>query len=232
MMIEAIVLAGGKGTRLGDIAKNTPKPMLDVSGRPFLEYVLDYLAAQKIRRVILSVGHMADVVVSHFGESYNGLSIVYAHESSPMGTGGAIRLSMDKASSERALVLNGDTLFNPDVSALIDAHESARACITMALRHSDDIARYGSVRLEGNRILQFGEKTLSGAGLMNAGIYVVEKNYVLNAIPQTACSFEKDTLPGAVASGCLAGCVCDGYFIDIGVPDDYARAKRELASVV
>lgn len=231
-MIEAIVLAGGKGTRLGGIAKNTPKPMLNVSGRPFLEYVLDYLVTQGIRRVILSVGHMADVVVSHFGKTYKGLSIVYVHEESPMGTGGAIRLSIDKIRSDRALVLNGDTLFKPDICSLINAHESADACITMALRYSDNTGRYGSVKLMHNRILQFGEKVSSGAGLMNAGIYVVEKTYILSAIPQTAYSFENDALPGAIAYGCLAGCVCDGYFIDIGIPDDYARANREFASIL
>lgn len=229
-MIEAIVLAGGKGTRLGDISKDTPKPMLPVNGRPFLEYVLAYLAEQGVDRVVLSVGHFADAVIRHFGNKFCGISVDYAREEKTMGTGGAIRLSMDRVTSQSIVVLNGDTMFSPDLSIMLGRHKSTGACITMSLRNEVERSRYGAVRLDGGRVVGFAEKASSEGGLMNAGIYIINRDFAFNNIPMKEHSFEQEVLPKAMEAACLYGYVSDGYFIDIGIPEDYMRANREFAN--
>ena len=222
------MLAGGKGTRLGDIAKATPKPMLPVCGKPFVEYILEYLAAQSVNRVILSVGHLADVVIDYFGNRFCGMDVDYSLEDKPMGTGGAIRMSMDHVTSDDVVVLNGDTIFKPDISALIGGHKQTGACITMALRYERERSRYGAVSLDGDRVVGFAEKMSAEDGVMNAGIYVINRAFANKHMPCIEHSFEQMILPKAIEMACLYGRVSEGYFIDIGVPADYARANREF----
>lgn len=230
IMIEAIVLAGGKGTRLGGISKDAPKPMLPVGGKPFVEYILAYLVEQNVGRVVLSVGHLADVVIRYFGNEFCGMVVDYAREDDVMGTGGAIRMSMDRITSQYAVVLNGDTIFKPDLSAMIGRHELMSACITMALRHEHERSRYGSVNLDGDKVIGFAEKKSTEGGLMNAGLYVINRDFAINHMPMKEHSFEQEILPEAIEMKCLYGYVGEGYFIDIGIPDDYMRANRELVN--
>ncbi len=231
-MSEAIVLAGGLGTRLGALSENVPKPMLDINERPFLEYILDYLIEQGVERVILSVGHLHHVVMDHFGDSYKQLRVDYAIEASPLGTGGAIRLALDEAQEERVFVINGDTLFKPNLAVMSEVHRAHSATMTMALRPINDAGRYGAVSLSEGQVTSMAEKGVTGPGLINGGIYLLEKECFLNAMqPGRVLSFERDVIPQLVGEGRVLGYVAEhAYFIDIGIPEDYRRAQRELAT--
>ena len=162
--MEAIVLAGGLGTRLASRLHGLPKPMAPVAGRPFLEILLTQLRRSGCTRVLLSVGHQHTVIQDHFGASFHGMAIDYVIESVPLGTGGAIRLALAEAREESVLVLNGDTFLDADYAAMLRFHAAAGAAVTLAVVHRDDVSRYGSVTIEGQRIAGFQEKGNSGPG--------------------------------------------------------------------
>lgn len=231
-MIEtAVILAGGFGTRLAAVVSDVPKPMAPVAGRPFLERLLDRLAAQDIRRVVLAVGHRSDAIRSHFGAAYGPLTLHYSEETEPLGTGGALRRAFDSQSLDRAVALNGDTWCDVDLRALSQRHARSGAVATLTLVHQDDAARFGTVEVDARgQVAGFREKR-PGAGLINAGVYALERR-VFDLAPLAArFSFENDVLAAHAREGCFAAHVADGAtFIDIGVPQDYARAQTLLAS--
>ncbi len=231
MITEAIVLAGGFGTRLSHLLGNVPKPMAPVAGKPFLTYLLDSLDRAGIKRVVLATGYRHEVIHSYFGNRYKQLSLVYSHETEPLLTGGAILQATQQIQGEHFLVFNGDTLFSVDLNRLSNHHLASNAPLTMALRKVDDTARYGAVRTKGTRILSFTEKSASqGAGLINGGIYAIQKTWlsaIRNGKP-AAFSFEKEVLP---CFQDLEGLSFDSYFIDIGIPDDYHRAQRDFVAL-
>lgn len=217
----AFVLAGGLGTRLGPLTSRTPKPMLPVAGRPFIEHVLRYLKKEGIARVILSVGHLGEIISGHLGDgSRFGLGIEYAVESSPAGTGGALVLARDLLPG-RFVVVNGDTIFNASLETLTAVHEKHGAAATLALLEVPDVSRFGAVKLNGGLIGGFAEKGRGGPGLINAGVYLLEKN-VIGRIPAPPSSLERDLFPALAAEGALAGSVSDGFFLDMGTPESYA----------
>jgi D-glycero-alpha-D-manno-heptose 1-phosphate guanylyltransferase len=227
MIEEAIILAGGMGTRLKDTIKDLPKPMAPINGRPFLAYILDYLCHSGLKKVILSIGFKSDSIIQHFAHSYGTMELVYAIENEPLGTGGGILLALDHAVSDEVLILNGDTFFNVPVPVFYDFHKANEADISLALKPMKKFDRYGAVTLSHNRINGFHEKKWIDKGLINGGCYLLKRN-VFEGIPSgTPLSFEKEILEKNVSRLCMAGFVCDGYFIDIGVPVDYARANRE-----
>jgi len=227
--MEAIVLAGGFGTRLAAKLNGIPKPMAPVAGRPFLEILLAQLKRNGCSRAILSVGHLYQVIQNHFGASFQGMPLDYAIESLPLGTGGAIRRSLALADTENVLVLNGDTFLHADYEAMLRFHAAQRAALTIAISHQPDIARYGGVLVEGTRIVGFEEKGRTGAGFINAGAYVIARGMQWpQALPEKF-SFERDFLMPETARIAPAAYPVNGFFLDIGIPEDLDRAQTELA---
>jgi D-glycero-alpha-D-manno-heptose 1-phosphate guanylyltransferase len=229
--MEAIVLAGGFGTRLRAVVSDVPKPMAPVAGRPFLEILLGSLAAKGVRRVVLSVGHLAEAVTSHFGDAWGGLSIAYAVESEPLGTGGATKLALAQCRDDPVLVLNGDTFLDLELDALVAQWRGSGAPIVVA-RAVDDTARFGRLGVEGGRIVAFAEKGVPGPGLINAGCYLLPRGFLDDMPTGRAFSLETDVFVPRVAASVIEVFSSSGLFIDIGVPDDYARAQTLLAPLV
>ncbi|MGL5890919.1 MAG: nucleotidyltransferase family protein [Bacteroidia bacterium] len=231
MITEAVVLAGGFGTRLRTIISDVPKPMAPVNGSPFLHYLLEYLAGAGIKRVVLSVGYMADKVKAHFGSHYCTMDIVYCYEENPLGTGGGIRLALEKCKTETVLALNGDSFFAVPIAEYTEAHKESGADASLALREVKDGSRYGTIDLKDNRITAFREKSESvhGTALINGGVYLLNRAFYLSHTPEsTAFSIEYDFFAKLAGTAHFNGFVSSGYFIDIGIPEDYARAQLEF----
>lgn len=230
-MIDAIILAGGLGTRLSGIANGVIKPMMPINGRPFLEILLDSLIRQNIQRVIIAVSHQHHQITDYFGASYNGLHIDYSVESQPKGTGGAINLALEKSRGLNVLVLNGDTYFDVNIEHLVQRHELNSCDITMAVKRIDYSDRYGSVVIDDyERIIGFEEKNIKHDVLINGGVYVLNSaKYIEKTKNLDVFSFEKDFLEKHVDSALFCACEQNAYFIDIGIPADYEKANLELA---
>jgi D-glycero-alpha-D-manno-heptose 1-phosphate guanylyltransferase len=229
--MEAIILAGGFGTRLRTAVANLPKSMASINGRPFLEFLLDRLSTAGLDHVILSVGYMRQVIMDHFKSSYKGLKISYAIEEEPLGTGGGVRLAMKQTNSEHVLVLNGDTLFMLDIGEFSDFHSNRKSSFSIALRHVESTNRYGSVSVNRDGIITgFAEKNSSdGPGLINAGIYLVSRKYFTSNPMPEIFSLEKDFIEKIYKAQHLYGFQASGYFIDIGIPDDFKKAQTEFS---
>jgi len=226
--MEAIVLAGGLGTRLRSVVPDLPKPMAPVAGRPFLEILLASLRRKGVTRVVLSVGHRAEAVVEHFAGGFRGLAIESVVEDTPLGTGGAVRLALAHCRTDPVLVLNGDTFLDLDLAALRACWQADRAPVVVA-RQVDDTTRFGRLQIEGDRILRFAEKGVAGPGPINAGVYLLPRDLLDTFEPGRPFSLESDFFAPEAGRRLLRAFVSDGLFIDIGVPDDYARAQRLLA---
>jgi D-glycero-alpha-D-manno-heptose 1-phosphate guanylyltransferase len=225
--MEAIVLAGGFGTRLRQVVPDLPKPMAPIAGRPFLEILLSSLARKGFSRAVLSLGFMAEKIISHFGDRYVGMELVYEVELQPLGTGGAIRVALALCASDHVFVFNGDTYLDLEVDDLESLWRSNHHPV-IVVREVPDTARFGRVEMSGGRVSAFREKGVPGAGLINAGCYVLSQN-ALDAFPLGQnFSLEKEYLAKELRRIHFDGFVTHGQFIDIGVPDDYARAQIEL----
>lgn len=231
MKNEAIILAGGKGTRLRSVVSDLPKPMAPVAGIPFLEHQLNYLHTQNIDSVILSVGYKAEAIIGYFGETYKGITLKYAYEKQPLGTGGAILNALRLTTSPDVYILNGDTYFPISLSKLNYLHKFTKASITMALRILESDGRYGGTSIDGNgRITGFTSKDQTGVQIINGGIYRMNVSLYKEISPnQDYFSFEEDILKKFYGSERIYGVSYYDYFVDIGVPFDYARANIELA---
>lgn len=222
---EAIVLAGGFGTRLRGVVDDVPKPLAPVAGRPFLAWLLDRLAAGGMRRCILATGYLSELIEKRVGSRWQGMDITYSLEPRPLGTGGAIRLAASRLNGDAAHVLNGDTWLEYDSAALEDAARAAGASMAIALARVDDVARYGAVDIDHGRVTGFREKGEPGPGWINAGCYFLGAD-ALAALPaRDAFSFEQDVLQPRVQAGAVGAFTATAGFIDIGVPEDYARAQ-------
>ncbi len=227
--MEVIVLAGGQGTRLAGILSGRPKPMADIAGRPFLEYLLDLLLEQDAQTAILSVGYMAQVIQEHFGVAYKGMRISYVIEESPLGTGGAIRNALKLATEDTVFVLNGDTFVELNYGAMMAEHKAKHAGLAIAVRLVDDVSRYGAIATdEQGLIRRFGEKRLTGAGLINSGVYLLHRVLFDSFTLADPFSMETDFVGAHLAQLQPLAFRSDGYFIDIGIPSDLERARREL----
>jgi D-glycero-alpha-D-manno-heptose 1-phosphate guanylyltransferase len=235
--VEAIILAGGLGTRLRAAVPDLPKPMAPVAGRPFLERQLDYWIAQGVRRIILSVGYRHEVIRQHFGKSHRRVPIRYAIEDRPLGTGGGLLHAVEQLSGHEAfLVLNGDTWFEVPLKTLARFHESCRPDATLALFRSPQQGRYTGIDVgEDGAVLSFGG--VEKGGLANGGVYLMERSLLEPgarapaAVSSAPVSLEEDILPLALgAKKRIYGLECGGRFLDIGVPEDYARAGALLGA--
>lgn len=227
--MEAIVLAGGFGTRLRKVVADVPKPMAPIAGRPFLEILLVSLARKRFQRVILSLGFMAENIKEHFGSDFAGMELDYVVEGQPLGTGGGIRLALERIKAHHVFVFNGDTFLDLEVNELERQWLATHRPLIVG-RYVDDTARYGRL-LESDGVASgFTEKGIVGPGLINAGCYVLNREQ-LNEFPVCqAFSFESDYLAQALKAGAFDVFVTSGQFIDIGVPEDYLRAQTELVS--
>lgn len=229
-MREAIILAGGFGTRLRTVVNDVPKPMAPVAGRPFLEYLLDRLARQGYRHVVLSTGYLHEKVEEHFGARYGDILVDYARETAPLGTGGAMVNALQYCHEAEVTVLNGDTLFDIDHERLIRFSEEKLTPLTVVLRQVEDSGRYGSVETDASgRITAFREKDPSaGRGLINGGIYRVHRSLFDGFAVGNPFSFEKELMQKSYREKNFYAYADGAYFIDIGIPEDYSRAQKEL----
>ena len=219
-----IILAGGFGTRLSTVVKDVPKPMAPINGKPFLHYIFKELQHQKIKQVVLSVGHLKEVIQDYFQDSYLGISIQYAIENEPLGTGGGIKHAFNFVEDD-AFVLNGDTFFDIELSKL----KKTDADISIALKPMFNFDRYGTVELNNeNRIVSFNEKKHCEHGLINGGVYYFKKSLFDKIETERKFSFEKDILEKHLHHLQIQGTVFDNYFIDIGIPEDYKQAQIDF----
>jgi D-glycero-alpha-D-manno-heptose 1-phosphate guanylyltransferase len=229
---EAIILAGGKGTRLKGICEDLPKPMMPVCGKPFIEYLLNMLINAGIKHTILAVGYKHDIIESYFGRAFKSMQLTYAVEESPLGTGGAVAGAMLRAESDDILVLNGDSYINVDIIDMFAYHVSKRGDITIALKYLHDCSRFGSVSVSDGQIVSFREKCEGNAGYINGGAYIVNQRISADVPFGRPSSFETDLLEKKISCRLLLPFISNGYFIDIGTPDDYRRAQQEFSDMI
>ncbi len=229
MIKEAIILAGGLGTRLRTVVSNVPKCMAPVAGKPFLYFVIDYLLKQGVSKIIFSLGYKSEMIVDYVNEAYPQLHKQFSIEEEPLGTGGAVKLACELATEKNILILNGDTIFKADINNILAFHLKNDASCTLVLKPMNDFNRYGVVEInDDNTIRSFKEKKQYKNGLINGGVYVLNKDsFLKESLPQIF-SFEKDYLEALYAKRKMYGIIQDEYFIDIGIPEDFERAQVEL----
>lgn len=215
------------GTRLRSAVSDLPKCLAPVAGRPLLHYMIEHLEAAGFSHVILSLGYMHEKVEEWLGSLKTGMRISTAVESEPLGTGGGVKLALTRASSENVFILNGDTWFDVPLHTMLKAHEASGCTATLALKKMRDFDRYGAVEVEKGRISAFREKCRCSGGLISGGVYIIRKD-ALEGLPD-AFSMEKDFFEKMVAQGALAAFESDGFFLDIGIPEDYRSAQRIFA---
>jgi D,D-heptose 1,7-bisphosphate phosphatase len=227
---QCVILVGGLGTRLGALTVETPKPLLAVAGRPFLEYLLFEAARFGFKRVLLLAGYRADQVASYLAESdiarHLRLEIDLHVEAEPAGTGGALWQARERL-DEYFYLLNGDSWLDFNWLSLVTVEGSDRAVATLGLRHVEDASRYGVVETDDGLVRRFRDRPeQAGPGDVNSGVYLVSREIVAALRPR--CSLERDVLPALAEAGRLRAQRVRGGFIDIGVPEDFARAQSLL----
>jgi len=226
--MEAIILAGGFGTRLRSVLPDTPKPMAPIDGQPFLARLIDYLGRQGFKKIILSVGYKHEIIESYFGNQRGLVEISYSVESEPLGTGGAIKKALMLTNSENVFVLNGDTFVYINYREMLASRGNDFSRLCIALRTVDNVSRYGAVLVENNEVTSFVEKAGERAGLINSGVYLMPSNFFGSVDVPEKFSFERDLLYPCVERLRPQAFITEGYFVDIGIPEDYQRAQLEL----
>ena len=225
--MEAIILAGGLGTRLSSLVPGLPKPMAPVGGKPFLEILLELLCSKGFKSAILSVGHMHDKIVAHFGTEFNGMSIKYEIEKTLLGTGGAIKKAMKNCTNDHVYIFNGDTFIDFNIDGVEKDWRERQSPIIIGWQ-VDNVSRYGALLIDGRRIIGLSEKGLTGSGIINAGCYVLPVKIALELPNLDIFSFEKDFLSQNLEVNEYYLYLAEGGFIDIGVPEDYVKAQKKL----
>jgi D-glycero-alpha-D-manno-heptose 1-phosphate guanylyltransferase len=228
MITEAIILAGGMGTRLQSVLGDVPKSLAPVAGKPFLSYLLNYSKKQGINKFIFALGHKSDQIEDFVKQNLPKESFVFSIEESPLGTGGAIYKACRLAEGPDVMVLNADTFFGISFSNLTIIHELKNANCTLALKPMKGFERYGAVEIEKQVVTGFSEKKYYKTGLINGGIYALSVDPFLQRSFPESFSFERDYLEKTCRDGKILAMISDAYFIDIGVPEDYERAQKEL----
>ena len=230
MITEAVILAGGFGTRLQKVVSDVPKPMAPINGEPFLNFILYKLKNEGIKTVVFSVGYLSDVIIEYFKNKFAGIEIKYSIEKNPLGTGGGIKLAMQNCNQEEILVLNGDSFFNVPIQELYIKHCDKKSVCTMALRDVENASRYGSVEINNqNRIVNFEEKSeIEKAGKINGGVYILNKNHFIKNTPQENFSIEQNYFQALYKTEKFYGFSFQNYFIDIGIPESYNQANNDF----
>jgi mannose-1-phosphate guanylyltransferase len=230
--VDAVVLVGGKGTRLRPLTLSAPKPMLPTAGVPFLSHLLSRIQAAGIRHVVLGTSYRAEVFEEYFGDGASlGLELEYVVEDEPLDTGGAIRNVYDRLRAEHAVVFNGDILSGADLGALVRAHRDASADVTLHLQRVDDPSRFGSVPTDDDsRVTAFLEKTPNPpTDQINAGCYVFRRSVVESIPAGRRVSVERETFPGLLAAGAhVHGFIDASYWLDVGTPEAFVRGSADL----
>jgi len=227
--MQALILAGGLGTRLRGIVKNIPKVMVDIKEKPFLEYLILQLKKYNLNDIILCTGYLKGKIENYFGNGNNwGVNIIYSKENKPLGTGGALKFAEHLIKENNFIVMNGDSFFDIDLCKLIDCHLKKKALATMALAKVKDALRYGSVEIgKDNKIKSFIEKVeYSHSNLINGGIYVLNKEIFKYISKDKLISLEKEVFPKLIDSNRFYGVSFKNYFIDIGIPKDYKKIQE------
>jgi D-glycero-alpha-D-manno-heptose 1-phosphate guanylyltransferase len=229
---EAIILAGGLGTRLRSAVPDLPKCMAPVAGKPFLYYVISYFQKQGIEKFTLSLGYKHGIIEQYIATEFGNADFKFSIEEEPLGTGGAIRLACTQSSEKTALVLNGDTFFKVDLNKLVSFHYMCGAHCTLSLKPMKHFERYGVVKLNKDYTIEsFREKKYYEEGLINGGVYALNiEKFQQENLPEKF-SFEKDYLEALYLQRRMYGVIQDEYFIDIGIPEDYERAQNELENL-
>jgi D-glycero-alpha-D-manno-heptose 1-phosphate guanylyltransferase len=230
--MEAIVLAGGFGTRLKNVVNDVPKPMAPVNGKPFLTYILDFLQKKGTKKVVLCTGYLSEIIERFYGNSYKNIVLEYSVEKEPLGTGGAIKKALDYITEENVLILNGDTFFDVELDKMISDHINKNADFTLALKPMKEFDRYGTVQISQNgRVTGFEEKRYQSAGYINGGVYVIKKNIFESTDLPEKFSLESDFMCKTLSRKHFNGFVSDTYFIDIGIPEDYYKAEKDFKNL-
>jgi len=229
MITEAIVLAGGLGTRLKTVVSDLPKSLAPVAGKPFLSHLLQFAKKEGIQKFIFALGYKSEQIVSFAEENLPFGTYSFSIEAQPLGTGGAIYKAAEHVTGDLAIVLNADTFFGVDFTDLAILHEELQAECTLALKPMQDFDRYGVVEIDANKMVTgFSEKKHRERGLINGGVYALRVESFLKKKFPNLFSFEKDYLEKEYQQKKIYGMRSDAYFIDIGMPADYQRAQKEL----
>ena len=230
---QAFILVGGKGTRLGQLTRTIPKPLVEITeGRVFVDFVIEQLARQGFNEIVLLAGYLGHLVRQRYaGRRIGSASLQVLIEPTEHGTGGAL-LTAQEMLEPQFLLLNGDSFFDIDLRSLTAEATARNYQALLALHAVEDASRYGMVDLEGERIIRFREKNLGscGPGLINAGVYVLARG-IIDRIRSLPCSIETDVFPALAKEGKLAGIVHSGYFVDVGLPEALQRARQELPAL-
>ncbi len=231
--MQAIILAGGLGTRLKSVVVNKPKVLSPVAGNPFLKYIIDYLLQQQITSFVFSLGYLHEQVLDFLIKEYPNLAYTYTVETTPLGTGGGIKKAMELVTEEDVFVINADTFFGVDLPAMMQFHKAAKAHCTVSLKAMNDFDRYGTVEInENHTITSFKEKQFTHQGFINGGYLIFNKATFLQktASLPAVFAYEKDFLEKTLFDITIKGFVATGYFIDIGIPEDFAKAQLIFAN--
>jgi D-glycero-alpha-D-manno-heptose 1-phosphate guanylyltransferase len=229
--MEAIILAGGFGTRLKHVIPNLPKPMAPIAGQPFLEILLSMLSRKGFKRVILSLGFMAEKIIGHFGNEYQGMELVYEVESLPLGTGGAVRAALTRCLTDHVFIFNGDTYLDLEIKILENIWQKNHHPL-IVVREVPDSSRFGTVDINSDgRVIAFLEKGKSGPGIINAGCYVFPTSSLNDFVLGKKFSLENDYFVKNLHHIRFDSFVTQGQFIDIGIPEEYVAAQIILAGL-
>lgn len=223
--MEAVILSGGKGTRLQSVITDIPKTMVDVNGMPFLETTLQWLNKFNINKVVLAVGYKKEYIKNYFGNNYKNIKLVYSEEEEPLGTGGAIKKALKECMDDNVIVMNGDVLARVNLNKMFENHLSSDSIMTIAVKEMTNFDRFGVVKFNKDRITKFEEKKYVKKGFMNTGIYIMNKNIFKNKIEDKSFSIETDYLSKYVNKDKIFPFIFNGEFIDIGIPEDYKKIQ-------
>lgn len=221
--MQAIILAGGFGTRLQSVVSDVPKPMAPINNKPFLEYMLEELNNDGFNKVVLAVGYKKECIINYFGSKYKNIKLFYSVEEEPLGTGGCVKQAMQYIDEDFAFILNGDTMFKIDFKEMAKINKIAIACKKMS-----KFDRYGEVKILDGIITSFEEKKYVDEGYINGGIYYLPKNIFNNFDLQKKFSMEKDFFEKYIVQLKMCAYLSTDYFIDIGIPEDYEKAQRDF----
>jgi D-glycero-alpha-D-manno-heptose 1-phosphate guanylyltransferase len=226
---EAIILAGGLGTRLRDTVPDLPKCLAPVNGHPFIYYVVKYLEQEGINRFIFSLGYRSEAFTEYITRSLPAGNFECVIEKVPLGTGGAILFACKQVKEQNVVIVNGDSIFKTDLATQSDFHTAHRADCTLGLKPMRNFERYGAVELNPDHTISlFKEKQFYEKGLINGGVYILNVPVFFSRSLPEKFSFETDYLQKYYAENRIYGVENDGYFIDIGIPEDYTKAQTEL----
>lgn len=233
--MQAIILAGGFGTRLQTVVKQVPKPLAPIANKPFLYWLIVYLKKEGVTDFVFSLGYLHHLIEEFLKQEFPDLNYNCVIENEPLGTGGAIKYCLSKIESKDVLIINGDTFFGLDIKQFFAFYKNTNSDCSIALTPMQNFDRYGSVTIDPhNTIHQFNEKKYCESGYINTGIIALKTNVFLSCterLPQNF-SYEKDFLEPNIAALKVTGYISNGYFIDIGIPEDYYKADKELPLVI